>query len=149
MAENESNDGSYNVDVSDAGGKTFTQDEVNKIAARARAEGARERSQPTSREPSRLDRVESALEKLTSAIVGKQPDPAWDPAKAGAAAPLAPNGPVNPMSLGGIPDLFNFSEAQLDQLGHQGLREMHEKILDVGRQRMGAPRVPTQLQRKK
>jgi hypothetical protein len=71
-----------------------------------------------------------------------------DPAKAGAAAPTAPSGPVNPITSGGVVDIFNLSVAQLDQIGPAGLRAEYEKIVAVGNARAGAPPVPKVLQRK-
>jgi len=71
-----------------------------------------------------------------------------DPAKTGAAAPVAPVGSVNPMTSGGMIDIFNLSAEQLDQLGPAGLREAYEKNIAIGNQRAGAPPRPRVLQRK-
>jgi hypothetical protein len=88
-------------------------------------------------------------------VFGKSPQPiattngsTTDPAKTGAAAPTAPSGPVNPMTSGGMVDIFNLSAEQIDQLGPAGLREHHEKNLAVGSQRAGAPPRPRVLQKR-
>jgi hypothetical protein len=58
-----------------------------------------------------------------------------------AAADRAPS-KVDPLTSGGLVDIWNLSPAQIDQLGPSVLREHFEKALNVGNQRMGAPPKP-------
>ncbi len=59
-----------------------------------------------------------------------------------AAAPNTP-GRVDPLTAGGLVDIFNLDAAQLDQLGPQGLRTHFEKLLTAGNRANGAPQRPT------
>lgn len=65
-----------------------------------------------------------------------------------AAAPSAPT-KVDPLTSGGLVDLFHLSPAQLDQLGPSGVREAFEKALEAGNQRSGAPPRPRIGERRK
>jgi len=67
-----------------------------------------------------------------------------DPATAVTPPASAPNAPVkvDPMTSGGLVDIFNLSAAQLQQLGPRGLRTHFEKALEVGNQLSGAPPRP-------
>jgi hypothetical protein len=147
MTEND--DESVDVDVNDStdststSGKmvTVTQERLNQMMAKARAQGRGERVERTStREPSRLDRIEGALEKLAGAMA---PQPQPDPARSGAAAPRAPTGAVNPYSHGGLTDLWSMDVATLDALGPQGIRKIHEQALEAASNLRGVPRKPS------
>lgn len=63
-----------------------------------------------------------------------------------AAAPTVPSA-VNPMTSGGLTDIFNLSGDQIEQLGPQGMRAEFEKIITAGRRNSGAPPRPV-MQRK-
>lgn len=75
-----------------------------------------------------------------------QPQPAPSP---GAAAevkppPAAPSAPakVDPITSGGLVNVFALTADQIDQLGPHGIREHFEKTVAVGRARLGAPPLP-------
>jgi hypothetical protein len=60
--------------------------------------------------------------------------------------PAAPTAPGMGPGAGGMPagmvDIWNLSVAQIEELGPEGIREAHERILDHANKRGGAPRVP-------
>lgn len=59
----------------------------------------------------------------------------------GAAAPTAP-GTATPTTQGGVVDIWNLSVAQLEELGPEGIRREHEKILAQANRMSGAPPIP-------
>lgn len=65
-----------------------------------------------------------------------------------AAAATTVPGRVEPGTNGGLVDIWNLSGDQIEQLGPQGIREEHEKILAHANKRSGAPPVPRVMQRK-
>ncbi len=58
------------------------------------------------------------------------------------AAPNTP-GRVNPLTAGGLVDVFALNDSELAQLGPQGLRTHFENLLTAGNRANGAPQRPT------
>jgi hypothetical protein len=126
--------------------RLFTQEEVNKIAAEARAQGRGERGQSSpapkadaAPEVSRLDRIEHSLERLVGSMQPPQTPPA--------AAPSAPAHTSAP-TLNGLVDYFSMDIDTLNSLGPEGLRELHERAIKVG-QRGAPPRPQTPNSRRR
>lgn len=65
-------------------------------------------------------------------------------------APAAPNAPtkIEIPTVSGLVDIWNLSADQIDQLGPEGIRAEHEKILAAAGKRAGAPPVPKVLQKR-
>ena len=63
-----------------------------------------------------------------------------------AAAPNAP-GRVDPITAGGLVDIWNLRDDEIAQLGPQGMREQFEKLLAAGNKAAGAPPRPKTPQR--
>lgn len=70
-----------------------------------------------------------------------------EPAKQPAAAPSAPS-QVNPLTSGGLVNLWGLPEAQIDAMTPATIRGHFEKILETGRAQSGAPPRPMPTQRK-
>lgn len=64
-----------------------------------------------------------------------------------AAAPMIPGASATG-TAGGLTDIWNLSADQIEQLGPEGIRAEHEKILAHANKRSGAPPVPRVMQRK-
>lgn len=58
-----------------------------------------------------------------------------------ATAPSAPT-KVDPLTSGGLIDIWNLSDQQLNQLGPSGVRAAYEQALKIGQQQQGAPTRP-------
>lgn len=64
-----------------------------------------------------------------------------------ASAPLSPSR-VDPVTAGGLVDIWNLSLEQVNQLGPDGIRAEHEKILAAANRKSGAPPLPKVLQKR-
>ena len=118
----------------------------NQIVAKRVREGKAQRSQQLTN-AELASKVRALEERIASAQpqapVGDQPI---------VLPPAAPQGSVpsrvdvdrmgSPILGQGFVDIWNLNEAQLDQMGPTRLREHFEKILELGRDRAGAPRAP-------
>lgn len=76
------------------------------------------------------------------------PTPVAAPSQPPASAPQAPSGSVNPVTHGGIVDLFNLTPAQLAQLGPPGVRAALDQIRTHHAQSSGLARLPRVPERK-
>lgn len=85
---------------------------------------------------------------VAPATPAAQAAPAAPAQPAPAAAPAASGGPVNPVTTGGIIDLFQLSHAQLQQLGPAGVRAELDKIRNLHHQQSGLARLPRVPERK-
>ncbi len=94
--------------------------------------------------------VKSKIESLgLKAATMPTPNSTTTPAATtGAAASTTQPAKVDPVTSGGIPDLWNMTSEQLTLLGPQGIREIHERALAVGTRMTGAPPLPKVMQRK-
>jgi hypothetical protein len=144
-------DDSVDGDVSDVGStntsgqKLYTADDVNRIVRDRLARGKGSNSTP--REPSPVDKLTATVGSLAEIVAKLVPQPRQevDVARSGAAAPQAPSGAVNRLTTDGLVDLFNLGGDQIESLGPEGLRRIHEQNLAHGRSRSGAPPRPQVL----
>lgn len=144
MPDDNDND-SQDVDVSDLETVTMSRAELNAQMAKARrgGEDRRQRQGQGQRGQggSRLDRIEQALEKLTTTAAPEEER------KPPAAAPNA-GGKVDRLTSGGLVDIFNLTLDQVVHLGPEGLRKHHEENLAAARSRDGAPPIPRMSKRR-
>lgn len=123
--------------------RMFTQDEVNKIAAKAREQGRAERK-PGSPAPSAEatpppDNIADIVARTVAETIKAMQQPQQAPTTPPAAAPAAPSPHTLP-TLDGVVDYFSLGIDQINALGPHGLRDLHERALSVGNR--GAPLRP-------
>ncbi|MCX5747907.1 MAG: hypothetical protein NT062_36040 [Proteobacteria bacterium] len=116
--------------------RTFTQAEVDAIVQERVSRAKSSASAPAKDAGARYSLAEIAeLSKLFGTAAPAVPVKP-------AAAPNAP-GRVDPITAGGLVDIWNLRDDEIAQLGPAGMREQFEKLIRHGEQASGRPAKPT------